>query len=190
MGRRRGPALDRAQVIAAAVRCVEAEGPSALGVSRVARELGIRPPSLYNHIDKGDDLAWAVAIEGHRRFLSALSAPAPAGAPPEEQLWQIMSSGRAWALSNRHLYAAMSQTPPDNAHPDFAPLLERTLALFRGPLLELGLAEAEMVHVIRGLRAAAHGFVLLESGQQFQLSEAADESFERMIRALIRGLVA
>lgn len=39
------------RVIAAAIACLEQEGESALGVNRVARELNIKPPAIYKHLD-------------------------------------------------------------------------------------------------------------------------------------------
>ena len=43
--------LDKVTVIQTAAALVNAEGVEALTLGRLARELGIQTPSLYNHID-------------------------------------------------------------------------------------------------------------------------------------------
>ncbi len=51
MGRPKGQALSVAVIVEAAIACLEREGDSALGVNRIARLLGIQPPSMYKHFD-------------------------------------------------------------------------------------------------------------------------------------------
>lgn len=188
MGRRPGPSLDRQQVVDAAIRILEVGGPDALGVSRVARELGIKPPSIYNHIGKGDALHRAVAVEGNRRLLQALEAQVRGVVPAREQLQVLAHAVRQWVGDNPSLYALMSRIPPDNDEPDFARTLRRLLDLFSRPLLQMGLPEEDVVHAIRGFRSAVHGFVLLETGAQFGLVEAPSESFDWLVNALLDGL--
>ena len=43
--------LDKNAVVQAAVEILNAEGVQALTLSRLAEELGIQTPSLYNHVD-------------------------------------------------------------------------------------------------------------------------------------------
>ena len=188
MARRKGPSLDKSQVVQAAIRCIAADGPDAFGVSRVARELGIKPPSIYNHVGKGDALARAVMVEGNRRLLVDLKVSVRGVVEPRAQLRAIMGALRGWAFGNPHLYTVMSRVEPDNEHPDFAPIMVDILDLFRRPLAQLGLPEAEQLHAIRGLRAAMHGFVLLENSGQFALSEDSGESFGWLVEAILAGL--
>lgn len=61
--------LSRQDVVAAASACVEREGASALGVSRVARELGIKPPAIYKHLESGAALQKAVVLELWQHYL-------------------------------------------------------------------------------------------------------------------------
>lgn len=188
MGRRKGPALTREDVVSAALRCVQADGPDALGVSAVARELGIKPPSVYNHVGKGDALAWAVVVEGNRRLLALLATAVDGQADPREQLRILAGTTRRWALDNAGLYGLMARVPPKNDDPEFRPLLDRMLHLFGEPLGQLGVAPADRVHAIRSLRAAMHGFVLLESSGQFQLSDRPDASYRWLVESVLRGL--
>ena len=48
--------LNPQDVIEAAISCLDKEGESALGVNRVARELGIIPPAIYKHLNGNAEL--------------------------------------------------------------------------------------------------------------------------------------
>ena len=60
--------LTRQDVIETAIACIEKEGESALGVNRVARELGIKPPAFYKHLNGNAELQKAVALKIYQRF--------------------------------------------------------------------------------------------------------------------------
>ncbi len=188
MGRRKGPSLTREEVVEAAIACVRAEGPEALGISRVARQLGIQPPSLYNHVGSLDDLATAVLVEGNRRLLETLDEAVAGVRDPVAMLRALAWGVRGWALQNANLYALMSRIAPPNSDPEFAPLLERLLAVFGHPLAELGVGDDQRVHAIRSLRATLHGFLVLQIAGQFQLAEDPEESFRWAIEALLWSL--
>lgn len=58
MARPSSPLLSRETVIAAALRIIDAEGLSACSTPRLAREFGVRAPSLYHHFaDRADIMA-------------------------------------------------------------------------------------------------------------------------------------
>jgi AcrR family transcriptional regulator len=58
MARPSSPLLTRESVIAAALRIIDAEGLSACSTPRLAREFGVRAPSLYHHFaDRADIMA-------------------------------------------------------------------------------------------------------------------------------------
>ncbi|MFF4649276.1 TetR/AcrR family transcriptional regulator [Streptomyces sp. NPDC001380] len=61
MARPRRPLLSHDRIVAAALRLVDAEGLEALSTRRLAAELGVSGPSLYNHFATKDDLLDAVA---------------------------------------------------------------------------------------------------------------------------------
>jgi AcrR family transcriptional regulator len=53
---RRRPVLSRDVIVDAAVRIADAEGLDAVSIRRIAADLGVRPMSLYTHIDRKEDL--------------------------------------------------------------------------------------------------------------------------------------
>ena len=60
MARPRTPLLSRDGIVAAALALVDAEGLEALSTRRLAAELGVSGPSLYNHVATKDELIDAV----------------------------------------------------------------------------------------------------------------------------------
>lgn len=54
--RGRGSGLHRDEIVAAALKVAEAEGPEAVSMRRIAKDLGVGTMSLYHHIPTKDDL--------------------------------------------------------------------------------------------------------------------------------------
>jgi len=183
----RRPALGRADVVRAALEVVARDGPGALGVNAVARALGIKPPSLYNHVDGNDALERAVALEGWRRLGGALAGRRRAP-DPRAELAAMCRRFRDFVRANGALYAVMAATALDPGDAECQAVIAALLGEFERVLAPLGITGADAIHAIRGLRAALHGFVTLELGGQFGLPQAINESFRRLTASLIAGL--
>ena len=183
MPRRKGPALDREQVVAAAIEVVNEFGPEACGVNRVARHLGIKPPSLYNHVEGNADLREAVALEGTRRLYGATTL-----APGCDPLRNLANDFRFWVKANAGLYRLMSATSLDPADPRFSPTIRKGLDTYAQVMASRGLEGDAAIHAIRAVRSAVHGFVLLELEGQFRLGFDTETSWDYLIDVLLRGL--
>ncbi len=177
-------------MLEAAVGIAQEQGPDAVGISSVARALGIRPASMYNHVASGEALARRVVEEGTRRLVEALKSAVRGVVEPKEQLRRLAHGVRDWALANGGLYRLMARVQPDHGDDDVPPVARDLLDLFDRPLGQLGVAEDHRVHGIRSLRAAIHGFVLLETSGQFQLGVDVEESFRWSVERLIRGVAS
>lgn len=174
-------------MVDAAVALVEREGPQALGFNRVAQELGIKPPSLYNHVANYDDLRRAVAIAGWCRLRDDLAIGAVPGA---EGVRRLADAFRAFVHAHPALYQVMATTLIPQAEATFQPVAAEVMALFADVLAPFGSTGEALVHAVRGLRAALHGFVLLELAGQFGMPASVDESFRYLVASLIAGLQA
>ena len=64
--------LDADRVVDAAARIADAEGLDAVSLARVAAALGVRPPSLYNHVEGHGGLLRRLAVRGVRELTAAL----------------------------------------------------------------------------------------------------------------------
>lgn len=188
MARRRGIALTREDVIVTAITLLRNEGPDSLGINRVARELGIKPPSLYHHVTNNEDLHRAVALSGWKRLDELVQEVADAPSEAGGKLKLAAAAYRSFARENPALYTLMSTLPLNPSAAEFAPVAQRIIGNFRLFVEPHGFGDAELVHAMRTVRAALHGFVLLELAGQFGLPEAVDESFGFMLDTLIASM--
>src|SRR5712692_7369716 len=64
--------LDQASVVEAAVKLIDEEGIEQLSLGRLAERLGVRTPSLYNHVAGLSGLKHELAISCARELLDRL----------------------------------------------------------------------------------------------------------------------
>jgi AcrR family transcriptional regulator len=186
VARPKGTALTRDDIVRAAVEVVRAEGPEALGIHRVAREVGIQAPSLYNHVRSKEDLERLVSIEVNRRLGEALATARKRS--PGEPIAAMCAAYRAFAKREPRLYALAARVIVPPGDPELAPVLSAALAPLQEALAPSGLTGDEAIHAIRTMRAALHGFTLLETSGSFGMRQKVDESFEWLVAALVRAL--
>jgi AcrR family transcriptional regulator len=181
---RRG--LDSRQVIDAAVAIADREGLEAVTLARVAASLGVRAPSLYHHVAGHDGLLRAIALHGVRELTASLQAAA-LGRAGTEALAATAHAYRAYAHAHPGMYAATvrAAAPGDTEHAEAGrAAVEVMAAVLRAWHLE----DDEMLHAVRVIRSALHGFVSLEAAGGFGLPLDRDRSFERVIDTLAAGL--
>ena len=181
--------LDAEAVVAAAASLADAEGLPALTLARLAERLGVRSPSLYAHVGGLDDLRTRLAIRGARQLTAALQAAA-AGRARTDALEAVAAAYRAYAHAHPGAYAAIQRAPAAGSEPRSehavaaTELVEVLMAVLRG----YGLLDDDAIHAVRMLRAALHGFVLLEREGGFAIPIDIDESYRRLVQTLDHGL--
>jgi AcrR family transcriptional regulator len=181
---RRG--LDTDQVVATAARIADAEGLPAVTLARVAGELGVRPPSLYNHVDGHPGLVRAVSLLAIRELTAALREAA-VGRARDDALAATARAYRDYALAHPGRYAATVAAPaPDDAEHRAA--AGETVAVVLAVLRGWELDGDEAIHAARAYRSAIHGFVTIEAGGGFGIPLDLDESFARLVATLAAGL--
>lgn len=96
------PTADRPrQIVAAARALLEAEGPEALTMRRLADRVGVKAPSLYKHFPDKSSVVAALAAEMLRETAGVLTA-AEAAAPGSFSA--LATAYRTYALAHPHLY--------------------------------------------------------------------------------------
>ena len=168
-----------------AVTVVDAEGTAALTLSRVARELDVKPPSLYNHVAGLETLRREVALRAIEDLGSLLGAAAM-GRTGRAAVRAIAAEFRSYALAHPGLYELTVQARPDDAEYAQASLrpVEPVLAILRAYDLD----DEEAIHAARTLRATLHGFVSLEANRGFGLDVDVNESFTWLVDHLAATL--
>lgn len=109
MARPRTPLLSRGKIVAAALALVDAEGLAALSTRRLAAELGVSGPSLYNHFATKEAILDAAADTVIAKVDVSMFAPAAEGGAAD---WRqaLLDWGRSYR-------AALS------THPNIVPFL-------------------------------------------------------------------
>jgi AcrR family transcriptional regulator len=181
--------LSRAAVVEAAAVLADEGGLWDLSLADLAGRLGVRKPSLYNHVAGIGDLRRELALVGLRELGVSL-ARAAAGKAGDEGLFALAGAYREFVKERPGLYEATVRSyrlyAPDDPGLGAAEAdaLEPVLAV----LSSCGLHGEEAIHAARGLRSVAHGFATLEQAGGFGMSLDAEESFRRLVRAFADGL--
>jgi AcrR family transcriptional regulator len=176
-------------VVEAAADLINAEGIEALTLSRLAKRLGVRTPSLYNHVDGLPGLYRELALMNVRAMGARLGHAAMGRSGPEAVM-AVAQAYRAYIKEFPGLYmaslsAARTRVPVDV---ELQAAEEQVVKIVMAVVASFGLSGEDGLHAVRGLRSAVHGFATLEVAGGFGLALDCDESFRRLINLFIRGL--
>jgi AcrR family transcriptional regulator len=178
--------LSPATVVATAADLADSDGLGALTLASIAGAVGVRTPSLYNHVAGLDDVRRRLARLALGEIDAALRT-AVMGRAGEDALVSLARAYRGYARRHPGRYAATVRAP-DPADAELAAAgaaaVEPLFAVLRG----YGLEGDGAVHAARAVRSALHGFVALETAGGFGIPVDVEESFEAMLAALGRGL--
>ncbi len=181
-----GRQVVRRLLLDAASRLLEAEGPDALTMRRIAAEVGCSTSVLYTMFGGKSGVAEGLWREGFERLRQALEQAD--GADP---LGRLAAMGRAYrenALANRAYYAVMFQRPIPGFQPSAEAYAEslRPLQLLVGAVadcVDAGVFRAaDPAHIAGVLWAAAHGAVSLELAG-YEGASDAEARFQDLLAA-------
>jgi len=172
-------------VVQAAIDCLDREGESALGVNRVARELGVKPPAIYKHLDGNPGLRRAVALEIWRNYLPDCQSQMPESTEPRILLCTGAQATRDFAQRYPARYAVMMQYQMRPTDPEEAEIIQNSLHFFQQSLQLYELSEDALIDVMRMVNAAIYGFITREQQELMTLNRSTDQSYEVMLDALI-----
>jgi AcrR family transcriptional regulator len=173
--------LTKQDVVDTAVAVVEAEGISALTLSRVARELDVKPPSLYNHVVGLEALRRNVALSATADLGSRLGAAAM-GRAGRDALHAIAAEFRSYVTEHPGLYELSAQARPGDE--EFTRVAMRSTEPVTAILRSYDFDDIETIHAARTIRAAFHGFVSLEILGGFGLDVDVGQSFDWLVDRL------
>jgi len=180
------PGLDKAKIIEEAVRLADRVGWENLGWGMVATALGVKPPSLYNHLASFDELKNEIAVLGSRRLWETFVAAAHG----MEGAQALKAVGRAYVrFAHEHpaLYQAALKAPSPDAV-EWADVAQRILNVLFATLEPWNLSSSLAIHAIRIVRSALHGLVSIEAAGGFGLPESLDATLEALLTTLVHGL--
>ncbi|GAA3797128.1 TetR-like C-terminal domain-containing protein [Cellulomonas soli] len=184
--------LTPAAVVALGLDVVDAGGPTGwadLSLSAVAARAGVAVPSLYKHVDGLPGLRRAVAVACVDQ-LTAVLDDACADLHGTDALRATAHALRAHARTFPGRYQATQTgawvTDPQAVEVHAA--AARTLAVVERVVGELGIPDERHVDAVRAVRAAVHGFVVLELDGGFGMPEDVEISFGYLVDGLVGAL--
>lgn len=202
MARPSQPLLSRELVVAAALRVIDAEGLAACSTPRLAREFGVRAPSLYHHFADRADIMAEVAR------LVVRQTPAPPRPRPgdhwSEWFVTLAINFRRTILQHPNVAPILLEFLPrdvlsalyDNAAAHMAeadvPVELHTLILDALETLTVG---AALIQATKATRGRETPFPALDRESEAALAAAVDanpwktseELFAEVVRSTLRG---
>ena len=179
MARKAGIALD--EIVDAAAEIADRDGLEAATLSVVAAAVGIRTPSLHYRVGGTAGLRRLLAMRAAEQIASAFSA---CRSDPEP-IRAMCHAYRRFANAHPGQYDALLPAPSAEDDEELSSAFARVVWVAADALTNLGVPELDLVHTVRAIRAALHGFVDNERRGGFGLPVDIDRSFEVMLDLLL-----
>ncbi len=178
--------LDRAIILHTAAELAEEVTLDRLTLNQVAARLGVKPPSLYNHVQGLSDVFAGLAALCIQR-LGAVIANAAVGKSHENAIMAIAREYRTFARSHPELYKAILRSP-QMEHSAVTEANDEVVRILFKVLEPYHYGEEEAFHKIRGMRSLLHGFVSLEEAGFFRAPWDVDKSYEQMVAGILANM--
>lgn len=180
--------LTKESVLDAAEELVRLHGADHLTTGTLAAKLGIKPASLYNHIDSTDALKALLAMRAIRTLAEVLSA-AVENHHREEAVYALADAYRAFVQKSPGLYHLILMIPM-SGDDTLTAALPAAIRPFLTLLDGFTLTEEEKNHWQRVLRTVMHGFSTQELWGYFSHSNTdRDETYRLAVRTVLAGIL-
>ncbi len=186
----------RDDILSAALRLLTSEGPPAVSIRRIARELGVSPGAAYYHFDGKGALYRALVADGLATVEHAIIEATDAAAPPLDRLVAIARAYGAFGLAQPDLYYVMMMLRadgiPELSDADKAPGL-RMLELTATAIMD-GIADGSVRTVENPIAAALllwttlHGIVGLAASHRLEMTAPGLDAHVLLETAIDRTL--
>ncbi|MBV5330424.1 TetR/AcrR family transcriptional regulator [Chlorobium phaeobacteroides] len=179
----------------AAWRQINEFGASSLSLRKIARELGITAPAIYNYFPDRDALVTALIIDAYASFGDCQHEAGQAHPGQGREIERLKATGlayRKWALVHPLRYLLIFGNPV----PGYVPPMQKLLPVMMRSLGTLVGIIAEL-HVLGRLHIEGVPLPMLKPGNRFfALMETADEGMHAvyavamLIWSRVHGLVS
>lgn len=177
--------LDLASITEAALQLVDEQGLEALSLSTLAQRLGVRTPSLYNHVDGLAGLKHALAAYCLREVLES-TGHAAIGKAGADAIFAFANAYLTYARETPARYTLTLAPDPDDQ--EVQKLAAQLVEIARAILAPYQLKYEDEIHAIRSLRSIIHGFIQLQLASGFRMAIDPQASFNWMLNLFISGL--
>lgn len=178
--------LDTQTLVLAAADLADEHGIEEVTLAALAAKLGVRSPSLYNHINGLSGLRTLLAIYGQEQLYKVIS----------EATEGLSGAAAVHAMSKAYIgftrvHPGLYQTTlkaPEQGNIALEAASEKILSLVIRVLSGFGLDEEGNLHAVRGLRSILHGLSTLEHQGGFGMPLDLNVTLTRLINAYIAGI--
>ena len=157
-----------------------------LSLKRIAEELNIKSPSLYNHIESLDEIKQKLMIYGWTQMEEKIIDSA-VGVSSYEALKNMCNAFYEYATKNKGIFTAMLwYNKYENIEKENATTrLFDTLFKIMKPL---EISEENIHHIVRTLRSFLEGFSLLVNNNAFGNPISIKKSFDLSLEIIMNGI--
>ncbi len=180
--------LDLMTILHAATEIADSEGLEEVTLAALAKKLGVRSPSLYNHIDGLPGLRMKLTLYGLEQLNEVLTQAA-IGRSGNDAIRAIAIAYISFARAHPGLYTATLSAPaPEEEELQIA--AEKIVRLTTRVMQHYGLEKEKALHAVRVFRSMLHGFASLEQSNGFGLPLDIDTTLHVLIETLLTGIHA
>lgn len=173
-------------VVDTAMKIADKEGIGQLTLFRLSRELGVRSPSLYEHVEGMNGLVRLLRLRGLKIMVQQFQH-AIMGFSGDEAIRRFADSFRSFVREHPAVYSLTVEGDVSN---------DEEIRMAAGEILDTiyavlriyGLSGDELIHATRYMRSAIHGFVSLEMSGGFRLKASTDESFDLIKEVIVLNI--
>lgn len=178
--------LDKGTILQMAANMADEEGLTCVTLKEVANRLGIRPPSLYNHVKGLDDLRHSLMLYGWKQLENEITVSA-IGKSGDEAVKSMCKAYVNYATKHPGVFDAMQWYNQYNTEESMQ-ATEGLVSIIFQILSSYKLSEEHMVHIVRLLRSFLQGFASIINNGGFGNPLSLQESFDLSINILLKGL--
>lgn len=179
--------LDRSIIIEKAAYIADEKGIGNVTLKVLAKELGVKPPSLYKHFSGGlDELNKELMLFGWCSLENEIIKVA-VGKSKDDAIKAICYAYRNFVCVHKGLFEAMQwyNMYQSDAH---LKATEGTIFTLFQVLEAYGLTEEQKVHCVRMLRGFLQGFCSIESHSGYGNPASVDDTFDFALKTILNGI--
>lgn len=178
--------LTREKVIEQAAMLANEKGLAYVTITTLAAHLGIKKPSLYNHITSQEDIYQGIMIYGWKNGAEAITEHI-AEEDAHEALKEYTRRFYKYAIDNPGIFEAMLWYNKYKSEE----LIQATTKLYTFFFAQTDKLHIDRIianHLLRTYRAFLEGFLLLVIHDSFGNPISVNESFELSLDVLLKGM--
>ena len=178
--------LDKDIILKTAADLADAEGIANVTLKALAEKLGVKPPSLYKHINGLEELNKALMLYGWKSLEKKVTRAA-VGKSKEDAIRAIFYAYRDYVKEHPGVFEAMQWYNMYQSEENLQATEEVVAVLFQ-VLSAYDLQEEQKVHIVRMFRVFLQGFLMVEIHGGFGNPASITESFDFSLEILLNGI--